>query len=108
MSSWAELDESNKVIRVTVGRNDDPNGDEGYQCLIDNLGGNWVQTSYSEKFRYNFASVGYTYDPVDDAFIAPMPDCGHESLILDELKKWRCAQCVEIALDARQDFGKEV
>ena len=101
MSSWAELDDNNKVVRVTVGDNNDPAGDEGYQWLIENLGGRWVQTSYSEKFRYNFAAVGYSYDPIDDAFIAPMPECEHESLLLNDKKKWECADCEAIAMQSR-------
>ena len=100
MSHWAELDADNKVLRVTVGDNNDPNGDEGYQWLIDNLGGTWIKTSYNAAtngFRYNFAGVGGTYDPVDDAFIAPMPQCGHKSLILTSNKQWHCAECEAIA-----------
>ena len=90
MSNWAELDENNKVIRVLVGDNNDPNGDEGYQWLIDNLGGNWIKTSYNGNIRYNFAGIGFTYDPIDDAFIAPMPECGHTELTLNEQKRWEC------------------
>lgn len=90
MSHWAELDENNKVIRVLVGDNNDPAGDEGYQWLIDNLGGTWIKTSYNEKIRFNYAGIGYNYDPIDDAFIAPMPNCGHSELILDDNKKWKC------------------
>ena len=45
MAHWAEIDENNTVLRVTVGSNDD--SDEGYQWLIDNLGGTWVKTSYN-------------------------------------------------------------
>jgi hypothetical protein len=71
MSHWAELDENNKVIRVTVGNNDDPNGDEGYKWLIDNLGGRWVQTSYNSNFRGKFAAIGDTYDETTDVFIEP-------------------------------------
>jgi hypothetical protein len=93
VSHWAELDENNKIIRVLVGDNNDPNGDEGHQWLIDNLGGNWIQTSYNANFRFNFAGVGYSYDPIDDAFIAPMPECGHDALTLNELKRWECADC---------------
>ena len=92
MSHWAELDETNKVIRVLVGDNNDPNGDEGYQWLIDNLGGNWVKTSYNAKIRYNYASAGFTYDPTDDAFIAPAP-CNHDALILTKNKQWNCTEC---------------
>jgi hypothetical protein len=93
MSHWAELDADSKVIRVLVGDNNDPAGDEGYSWLIDNLGGTWVKTSYNHKIRYNYAGVSYSYDPIDDAFIAPMPECGHEALLLNDLKRWECATC---------------
>ena len=73
MSHWAELDSNNIVLRVTVGDNNDPAGDEGYQWLLDNLGGRWIKTSYNGKIRKNFAGVGFTYDEVRDAFIAPEP-----------------------------------
>ena len=93
MSHWAELNSNNIVIRVVVGDNNDPNGDEGYQWLIDNLGGNWVQTSYNGNFRYNYAGAGFSYDPIDDAFIAPSPNCNNEELTLNELKRWECLPC---------------
>jgi hypothetical protein len=79
MSHWAELNEHNTVVRVTVGDNNDV--DEGYQWLIDNLGGTWVQTSYNGNIRKNFAGVGMYYDEDRDAFIAPKP---FESWVLDE------------------------
>ena len=103
MSHWAELDDDNKVIRVTVGDNNDPAGDEGYQWLIDNLGGTWVKTSYNAAtngFRFNYAGIGYTYDPIDDAFIAPMP-CAHTELLLNNLKRWECATCEAESLQSR-------
>lgn len=81
MAHFAELDENNIVKRVTVGDNNDPNGDEGLQWLIDNLGGRWIQTSYNGKIRKNFAGVGFTYDEVRDAFYGPKP---FPSWILDE------------------------
>ena len=92
MSHWAELDETNKVIRVLVGDNNDPAGDEGYQWLLDNLGGTWVKTSYNGNIRYNYAGIGYTYDPIDDAFIPPIP-CDHATLILNPKKLWECSEC---------------
>jgi hypothetical protein len=73
MSHWAEIDENNLVIRVTVGDNNDPAGDEGYQWLIDNLGGTWIKTSYNGTVRKNYAGIGYTYNEIRDAFIAPEP-----------------------------------
>ena len=93
MSHFAEIDSNNKVIRVIVGDNNDPAGDEGYQWIVDNLGGTWIKTSYNSKIRYNFAGTGFTYDPIDDAFIEPMPECGHNTLILNDKKRWECAEC---------------
>lgn len=92
MAHWAEIDENNIVIRVTVGDNNDPNGDEGYKWLLDNLGGRWIKTSYNTKdgihvnggipLRKNYASPGYTYDEQRDAFIPPKPE--GEGWVLDE------------------------
>ena len=74
MSHWAEIDSENKVIRVLVGDNNDPEGDEGYQWLLDNLGGTWIKTSYNGNIRFNYAGIGYSYDEARDAFIAPEPE----------------------------------
>jgi hypothetical protein len=86
MAHWAEIDENSIVIRVTVGDNNDSNGDEGYQWLIDNLGGVWIKTSYNTHggvhqnggtpLRKNYAGIGYMYDPIRDAFIPPQPEFG--------------------------------
>lgn len=83
MSHFAEIDENNIVIRVLVGDNNAPN--EGYDWLVENLGGRWVQTSYSSSFRKNFAGIGFSYDEALDAFIAPKP---YASWTLDEDAKW--------------------
>jgi hypothetical protein len=99
MSHWAELNSDNKVIRVLVGDNNDPAGDEGYQWLIDNFGGTWIKTSYNGTIRFNYAGIGYTYDPIDDAFVAPMPDCCHDELTLNELKRWECFHASHIAIE---------
>jgi hypothetical protein len=81
MAHWAEIDNENIVTRVLVGNNDDP--DEGYQWLIDNLGGKWVKTSYNTiagqhtlggtPLRGNYAGIGFIYDEELDAFYAPKP-----------------------------------
>jgi hypothetical protein len=89
MSHWAEIDENSTVLRVLVGDNNDPNGDEGYQWLLDNLGGTWIKTSYNAAtngFRKNYAGIGYTYDPVNDWFHAPQP---FPSWALDADAKWQ-------------------
>lgn len=82
MSHWAEIDNNNKVIRVLVGPNDVP--DEGYQWLVDNLGGRWVKTSYNATIRKNFAGIGYTFDETRDAFIPPKPVKDGVEFVLDE------------------------
>ena len=73
MAHFAELDDNNIVLRVLVTDNNDPNGDQGYQWLEENLGGTWIQTSYNGNFRKNFAGIGDYYDSELDAFIAPQP-----------------------------------
>ena len=72
MTYWAKMDENNVVLEVTRGDSDTP--DEGYQWLIDNVGGTWLKTSYTGAFRGCYAGIGYTYDPDLDVFIPPKPD----------------------------------
>lgn len=83
MAHFAEIDKNNVVLRVLVTDNNDPNGDEGYQWLLDNFGGRWIKTSYNTyggihklggtPVRKNYAGIGYTYDETRDAFILPKP-----------------------------------
>ena len=73
MSHFAEIDLDNKVTRVLVGDNNDPAGDEGYQWLIDNLGGTWIKTSYNNNIRGTYAGIGYAYNAAEDIFITPQP-----------------------------------
>lgn len=70
MSHWAEIDNTNTVLRVLVGDNNEP--DEG-QAFMESLGGTWIKTSYNGTIRKNFAGIGFTYDAERDAFIAPKP-----------------------------------
>lgn len=81
MAHWAELDENNVVLRVIVGDNNDPNGDEGYRWIVENLGGRWVKTSYNATIRKNYAGIGFYYSEDMDAFIPPKP---FPSWVLDE------------------------
>jgi len=69
MAHFAEIDQNNNVIRVLVTDNEAPN--EGYDWLVENLGGTWIKTSYNGNIRKNFAGIGSTYDPELDAFIPP-------------------------------------
>jgi len=93
MAHFAELDENNVVLRVTVVHNDvlkDENGVEQESLGIkhlEHLGGRWVQTSYNKTFRKNYAGIGFTYDALRDAFIEQKP---FESWILDEATcRWK-------------------
>jgi hypothetical protein len=94
MAHYAFLDDTNTVTEVIVGIDETE--------LIEGLDtetwyGNFraqtcKRTSYNGKIRYNYAGIGYIYDPIDDAFIAPMP-CDHAELTLSDLKRWECATC---------------
>ena len=51
------------------------------QAFIASLGltGEWKQTSYNANFRDIYAGIGYTYDSVNDVFVAPVsPDIESE------------------------------
>tara|TARA_R110000868_G_scaffold135518_1_gene348091 strand:- start:3233 stop:3526 length:294 start_codon:yes stop_codon:yes gene_type:complete len=87
MAHYAYIDENNIVTDVIVGRDED-DLIEGVTSWEEYYGA--IRTSYNARIRFNFAGIGYRYDPIDDAFIAPMPDCGHEELTLNELKRWEC------------------
>ena len=100
MAHYAFLDESSIVTEVITGI-DETELIEGLdpETWYGNFRGQTCKrTSYNGKIRYNYAGIGYTYDPIDDAFIAPMPECGHDSLLLNDLKRWECADC-EAALE---------
>jgi hypothetical protein len=93
MAHYAFLDDTNIVTEVIVGIDENE--------LIEGLhpeiwyanfkGQDCKRTSYNSNYRYNYAGIGYTYDPIDDAFISPMPECGHEELLLNDLKRWECS-----------------
>lgn len=89
MAHFAEINSNNQVVRVVVINNSaliDEYGTE-HECLgvrfcINTFGdGTWFQTSYNGTFRKNFASIGFTWDPVKQAFVPPQP---FPSWILDE------------------------
>jgi len=92
VSHWAEIDKDNNVIRVLVGDNNDPAGDEGYEWLINNLGGTWIKTSYNAAingFRGNYAGIDYTYLPLEDIFMPPK--CHAEAVLNAKSAKWECS-----------------
>jgi hypothetical protein len=85
MAHFAQIDENNIVVMVLVTDNNAPN--EGYDWLIDNLGGNWIKTSYNASIRKNYAGVGFTYDNERDAFISPQPYPSWQ--LIEETCKWK-------------------
>jgi hypothetical protein len=89
MAHWAEINDSNIVLRVLVGDNDDPKGDEGYEWLVDNLSGTWLQTSYNNRIRGNFAGIGFSY--FEDLDIFMPPKCHDEATLNSDLAKWECS-----------------
>lgn len=93
MAHYAFLDDFNIVTEVIVGI-DETQLIEGKTPEIwygEFRGQTCVRTSYNSNIRYNYAGIGFSYDPVDDAFIAPMPECGHDELLLNQVKRWECS-----------------
>ena len=76
MAHYAYIDSNNVVVMVTVGKDESE--------LIDGLdtetyyaqGTDYTvkRTSYNAKIRKNYAGIGYIYDEIRDAFIAPEPE----------------------------------
>jgi len=93
MAHYAFLDDSNIVTEVIVGIDETEliEGKTPEDWYGEFRGQKCVRTSYNGRIRFNYAGVGYTYDPIDDAFIAPMPDCGHDELLLNTEKRWECS-----------------
>lgn len=89
MAHYAFLDENYVVTEVIVGR-DEANFDwerhygdiRGQLCKRTsyNMRGG-VHLQGGQPFRKNYAGIGFTYDPIRDAFIPPKP---FPSWVLDE------------------------
>ena len=67
MAHFAKIDSNNIVTQVIVTEQDFINSGAVGDSFL------WVQTSYNNNFRKNFAGVGGTYDKTRDAFIPPKP-----------------------------------
>jgi hypothetical protein len=67
MSHFAKIDSNNIVTQVIVAEQDFINSGAVGDSFL------WIQTSYNNNFRKNFAGIGYTYDKTRDAFIPPQP-----------------------------------
>jgi hypothetical protein len=83
MAHFAEINSYGLVLRVVVIDNNDVNASGGDQSvgaeekvksIVPFTSGNrWVQTSYNNNFRKQYAGIGYTFDSVKNKFIAPQP-----------------------------------
>ena len=95
MAHYAFLNEENIVTEVITGK-DETELIEGLdpETWYSNFRGQkCVRTSYNNNIRYNYAGIGYRYDAINDAFIGPMPQCGHKELFLNDVFRWNCQRC---------------
>jgi hypothetical protein len=85
MAHFAEI-QNNVVVRVLVVDNSLEHRGADFLANDLGLGGTWIQTSFNNKIRKQFAGIGFTYDPVNDVFILPKP---YPSWSLDENYDWQ-------------------
>ena len=88
MAHYAFLDENNIVTEVITGRDEweEVDGITDWEKAYGDIRGQVCKrTSYNGNIRFNYAGIGYTYDPIDDAFIAPQP---YPSWVLNSKKQW--------------------
>ena len=88
MAHYAFLDENNIVTEVITGI-DETELIEGLdtETWYGNFRGQVCKrTSYNNNIRKKYAGIGYTYDAVNDVFIAPQP---YPSWSLDEDFDWQ-------------------
>ena len=79
LAHFAQVDDSGIVRQVIVVSNTDCGGGDYPasnpigQAFIAQIGlaGNWQQTSYSGSFRGTYAGQGFTFDALNDVFVAP-------------------------------------
>ena len=96
MAHFAELDNTNKVLRVIVVSNEDVTANGGdysteAEAFVETIvplagtGTVWKQTSYNNNTRKRFAGINWTYSSSKNKFIAPKP---YGSWTLDSNDDW--------------------
>lgn len=73
MAHFAEIDSDGTVLRVLVVGDDQEHRGQDFLANDLGLGGTWVQTSYNNRIRKQFAGIGFKYDVEADVFITPQP-----------------------------------
>jgi hypothetical protein len=86
MAHAAQIDENNIVTQVLVVPDEQEHRIQDYLANDLGLGGRWIQTSYNNRIRKQYAGIGYTYDEEADVFVAPQP---FASWTLDENHDWQ-------------------
>lgn len=86
MAHFAEIDETNTVVRVLVVPDEQEHRGQDFLANDLGLGGRWIQTSYNHNIRKHFAGVGFTYNEEADVFVAPPT---FPSWTLDENYDWQ-------------------
>ena len=88
MAHYAFLDENNVVTEVITGIDEtELIEDLDTETWYGNFRGQTCKrTSYNNNIRKQYARIGYTYDEINDVFIAPQP---YPSWSLDENFDWQ-------------------
>ena len=88
MAHYAWLDENNSVVNVSVGVDETEliNGLDTETFYSQATGYNIKRTSYNGKIRKQYAGIGFSYDLINDVFIAPQP---YPSWSLDDNFNWQ-------------------
>ena len=73
MAHYAFLDVNNIVTEVIVGKDETDLSEDWEQFYGAIRNQVCKRTSYHGNIRKNYAGIGYTFDAVRDAFIAPQP-----------------------------------
>ena len=98
MAHYAFLDENNVVTEVITGI-DETELIEGLdtETWYGNFRGQTCKrTSYNHNIRKQFAGIGYTYDAINDVFIAPQP---YPSWSLNQNFNWQPPSPVPEGMD---------
>lgn len=98
MAHYAFLNDNNIVTEVITGKDETEtiDGLTPEKWYGNFRGQKCIRTSINNKIRFNYAGIGMEYDPIDDAFIPIPPECGHASLLLNDLKRWECSECAAL------------